>query len=290
MYLARYAEAADDAPILAVVNGVEVHRLPFDLDELLRRPLDEIRELVRRAGRDGPLVPETSVGLALPPVTGRTEVWGAGVTYERSRSARVEESQVADVYSLVYEAVRPELFFKAPAWRVVTSGDAIGIREDSALNVPEPEVAVVANRFGEIVGYTICNDVTSRSIEGENPLYLPQAKIYSGSCAIHSAIRPVWEIDDPANLAIRCEISRDGVPVWRADGNTSRMRRTFEELVAWAFAGLEHPDGVLISTGTMLVPEMDTSLEVGDVVSIEVDGMGTLRNTVRRGVLPGGTS
>ena len=223
-------------------------------------------------------------GGIVPPLTGRTEVWGAGVTYERSRSARVEESQVADVYSLVYEAGDPELFFKSAAWRVVTDGDPIGIREDSLLNVPEPELAVVANRFGEIVGYTICNDVTSRSIEGENPLYLPQAKIYAGSCAVLSRIRPVWELANPEALAIGCQIVRNGGVIWGAEGSTSRMRRSFAELVDWAFQGQEHPDGLVLSTGTMLVPDMDTTLEDGDVVTIEIEEVGRLSNTVRRGV------
>ena len=287
MHFTRYADSFDGSPALAVADGEDLRNLGLDIDELLRLPLAEIRELVTGARADAPIVPAASVGRLLPPLTGRTEVWGAGVTYERSRSARVEESQVADVYSLVYEAHRPELFFKAPAWRVVTAGDPIGIREDSSLNVPEPEVAIVANRFGEIVGYTICNDVTSRSIEGENPLYLPQAKIYAGSCAVHSAIRPAWEVDDPADLAIRCEILRHDTVIWSAEGSTSRMRRSFEELVTWVFTGQEHPDGVVISTGTMLVPEMGTTLEEGDVVVIEVEGLGILSNSVRRGLAAG---
>jgi len=289
MIVTRFADLRDGTPALAVVDGGAARRLTVDLDELLRLPLEEIRALVTTGLADD-AVPEAAIGRALPPVTGRTEVWGAGVTYERSRSARVEESRTADVYTLVYQAPRPELFFKSVSWRVVTDGDPIGIREDSVLNVPEPEVAVVANRFGEIVGYTICNDVSSRSIEGENPLYLPQAKVYAGSCALLAAIRPVWELEEPENLAIRCEIQRSGDIVWREEGSTSRMRRSFEELTDWVFRGQVHPDGVVLSTGTMLVPDMTTTLEDGDRVVIDVEQLGTLTNTARRGVSSFATS
>jgi 2-dehydro-3-deoxy-D-arabinonate dehydratase len=284
MHLIRYADPHDGLPVLAIADDGVVRTLPLDIDELLQRPLAEIRELVTAAAAGNPRAFSADpINPHLPPLAGRTEVWGAGVTYERSRSARIEESQVADVYSLVYEAHRPELFFKSAAWRVVTDGDPIGVREDSPLNVPEPEVAVVANRFGEIVGYTICNDVTSRSIEGENPLYLPQAKIYAGSCAIHSAIRPAWEIGNAAELAITCEIHRAGEVVWQAAGSTSHMRRSFRELLDWAFRGQHHPDGLVLTTGTMLVPDMDTTLHDGDVVRIEVERLGVLSNIVRRG-------
>ncbi len=283
MQLIRYEDMHTGRPVLAIVEGGALRPLPADIDELLQLPLAEIRRVVDEAvDAEAPALAADAVGRRLPPLAGRAEVWGAGVTYERSRSARVEETQVADVYTLVYEAERPELFFKSAAWRVVTDEAPIGIRADSRLNVPEPEVAVVANRFGEIVGYTICNDVTSRSIEGENPLYLPQAKIYEGSCAVHSAIRPVWEVESPDDLAIGCEISRDGALVWQASGSTSHMRRSFAELVEWVFRGQDHPDGIVLTTGTMLVPDMETSLEEDDMVVIAVEGLGTLRNQVRR--------
>jgi 2-dehydro-3-deoxy-D-arabinonate dehydratase len=278
MHLTRYVDA-DGATRLAVDVDGSFRRLDLDLDGLLQLPLKEIRALVEKA-----IDPAGSVERRLPPVAGRVEVWGAGVTYERSRAARVEESKVADVYSLVYEAHRPELFFKSVGWRVMSEGDPIGIREDSPLNVPEPEVAVVANRFGEIVGYTVCNDVSSRSIEGENPLYLSQAKIYAGACAVFSGIRPAWELANPADLSIHAEIRRNDESVWLATGSTSRMRRSFEELVEWAFLAQDHPDGLVLTTGTMLVPEMDVSLEAGDIVTIDVEQVGTLTNTVRRGL------
>jgi 2-dehydro-3-deoxy-D-arabinonate dehydratase len=218
--------------------------------------------------------------ILLPPVDGRTEVWAAGVTYERSRSAREEESAVADVYRLVYEAERPELFFKSVAWRVVTEGEPVAIRADSELNVPEGELAVVANAGGEIVGYTVCNDMSSRSIEGENPLYLPQAKIYAGSCALAAGIRPAWEVPDLGDLGIGLVVTRDGSVVWQAETNTSALYRSPADLVDWLFAEQSFPAGVILSTGTGMVPEMSFTLQPGDLVGIEIDEVGTLTNRV----------
>ena len=146
----------------------------------------------------------------LPPLDGRGEVWCAGVTYERSRGARMEESTEQSVYDKVYTADRPELFQKAPAWRVVTDGEPVGIRVDSGHDVPEPELAVVANSHGEIVGFTVCNDMSSRSIEGVNPLYVPQAKLFAGGCALATGIRPVWEVEDPKDLEIGVVIEPRG--------------------------------------------------------------------------------
>ncbi|MEO8093640.1 MAG: fumarylacetoacetate hydrolase family protein [Pseudolysinimonas sp.] len=214
------------------------------------------------------------------PVDGRTEVWAAGVTYLRSRDARTEESEVPDVYTRVYLAERPELFFKSVSWKVVTGGDPIGIREDSELNVPEPEVAVLVTAFGEILGYTICNDVSSRSIEGENPLYLPQAKVYSRSCAVHHLVR-VFEGDfDPNDLKIHGEIVRNGAILWQAAASTSQLNRTFADLVDWLYRCNDFPEGALLSTGTCLVPEMDVTLTEGDTVRISVSELGVLTNRV----------
>jgi 2-dehydro-3-deoxy-D-arabinonate dehydratase len=223
----------------------------------------------------------------LSPVDGRTEVWAAGVTYLRSRDARTEESDVPDVYTKVYGAERPELFFKSVSWKVVTDGDEIGIRDDSALNVPEPEVAVLITAWGEILGYTICNDVSSRSIEGENPLYLPQAKVYARSCAVHHLVRVVDDVDDdfdPNALEIRGEIIRDGAVLWEAAASTSQLNRSFDDLVSWLYRGSEFPEGALLSTGTSLVPDMDVTLHEGDTVRIRVAGLGELTNRVVRGM------
>src|SRR4029079_18368649 len=186
----------------------------------------------------------------------------------------------ADVYQQVYEAERPELFFKSAAWRVIGDGQTIAVRADSDLDVPEPEVALVVNRFGEIAGYTACNDVSSRSIEGENPLYLPQAKVYLGGCALGPAVVPSWEIDDPYRLGIELEIERGGVQIWAGSANTSQLHRRFDDLVEHLFRADDFPWGVVISTGTCLVPDLPFTLQPGDTVSITIEGLGTLRNPV----------
>jgi 2-dehydro-3-deoxy-D-arabinonate dehydratase len=251
-----------------------------DLGDLWSRPASELPALLGESA--GPRLAVDDV-LMLPPVDGLTEVWAAGVTYERSRSAREEESAVAQVYDLVYQADRPELFFKSVAWRVVTDDEPVAIREDSELDVPEAELALVVNAHGEIVGYTVCNDMSSRSIEGENPLYLPQAKLYAGSCALASGIRPAWEIPDPGNLAVELVVRRDGATAWRGETSTAAMYRTPEDLVAWLFAQQSFPAGVILSTGTGLVPEMDFTLRPGDEVRIVIDQVGTLVNPVLSG-------
>ena len=217
----------------------------------------------------------------LAPIDGNTEVWAAGVTYRQSQQARMLESeQSADIYHRVYDAVRPELFFKSTAWRVVGPESPIAVRPDSAINVPEPELALVCNAFGEIVGFTVCNDVSSRSIEGENPLYLPQAKVYLGGCALGPGIVPSWEIDDPYRLGIDLEIDRGGVQVWAGSASTSQLHRRFDDLVEHLFRADDFPWGVVISTGTCLVPELPFTLQRGDSVSITIEGLGTLRNPV----------
>ena len=250
--------------------------------ELLRLPIDGLRDRLAAAGStDSPILADVEL---LAPVDGRTEIWACGVTYEISREARVEESeQAADVYELVYDAERPELFFKSVAWRVSGPGRRIGVREDSTLDVPEPELALVVNRIGEIVGYTICNDVSSRSIEGENPLYLPQAKVYSGACGLGPWITPAWEIPDPYQLGIRLTIDRDGAQAWDGSASTSSLHRRLDDLVGYLMRGDTHPDGAILSTGTCLVPPPPFSLTAGDLVTIAIDGIGTLTNPVVRG-------
>ena len=174
---------------------------------------------------------EPAEGALLAPIEPLQEVWAAGVTYLRSRDARKEESSAADVYQKVYDAARPEVFFKAAGWRVVANGQPVRIRADSGWNVPEPEMVLVINRGGEIVGYCAGNDMSSRDIEGENPLYLPQAKIYDGSCALGSGIQ-LARPDDLRNLPIRIEIVRDGAMLFHGESSTAQMRRTPEELTA----------------------------------------------------------
>ncbi|GAA1765274.1 fumarylacetoacetate hydrolase family protein [Luedemannella helvata] len=253
------------------------------LAQLWRLPVAELRDLLVP---DGLAVPLADVRL-LAPVDGSTEVWACGVTYQVSREARIEESeQAADVYQLVYDADRPELFFKSVAWRVSGTRQPIGVRADSEVDVPEPELALVVNAFGDIVGYTVCNDVSSRTIEGENPLYLPQAKIYYGACALGPWITPVWDVADPYDLSIDLVITRDGSTVWEGQASTSSLHRRLDDLVGYLMRGDVHPDGVVLSTGTCLVPPAPFSLRDGDTVSITIGSIGTLTNPVRRG-LPG---
>ena len=219
-------------------------------------------------------------GKLVAPVALDTEVWGAGVTYQRSRDARKEESDIPDVYQLVYEADRPELFFKATARRTVGHEGHIGIREDAKTSVPEPEVAIVMNKFGELIGMSICNDVTSRNIEGENPLYLSQAKIYYGSNALGPMIRPIWEIVDHDKLDIYAKIERGGSIIWQAQTSLKSLNRSFDDLIDYLFKCQHFPVGVILSTGTGIVPPLDISLQPDDVVTITVDQIGTLVNQV----------
>jgi 2-dehydro-3-deoxy-D-arabinonate dehydratase len=207
------------------------------------------------------------------------EVWCAGVTYERSRDARVEESAVRDVYPMVYDAPRPELFLKDTMWRrTVGPGERIGIREDSTWNVPEAEIGLVLGERGQIAGYTIGNDVSSRDIEGANPLYLPQAKVYAGACALGPAVlSPAPE--EPLEIRMRI-LGGGGRERFAGETSTARMRRSFAELVEFLLRDNPVPKGSVLLTGTGLVPPDDFTLEPGDVVEIAVDGIGTLSNPV----------
>jgi 2-dehydro-3-deoxy-D-arabinonate dehydratase len=206
------------------------------------------------------------------------EVWASGVTYERSLVARAEESQEPDVYERVYLAPRPELFFKATGARVRGPGDAGTVRSDSTWDVPEPELALVIDAQGSVFGYTIGDDLSSRSIEGENPLYLPQAKVYAGSCVLGPCIVPAADIDGPFD--IRLSIERGGEVVFDGTTSTAKMRRTFDELADWLSRGMAFPAGVVLMTGTGLVPDEPFTLKPGDTVSIAIDPIGTLTHTV----------
>jgi 2-dehydro-3-deoxy-D-arabinonate dehydratase len=284
MQIFRYADNGEARIGVIDDDGRRGHLPVRSLGELLRLSLDDIRALVEAVGEftsgsTTESIPEPI--RLLPPIDGRTEVWASGVTYQRSSDARQEESVAADVYARVYDAVRPELFFKSQAWRVVATMEPIGVRPDSEINVPEPELALVINAAGETVGYTICNDVSSRSIEGENPLYLPQAKVYTGSCAIGPTIRPSWEIREPYALGITVRVSRGGIAVWDAQTNTSLLRRRFHDMVEHLYRSNTFPDGAVLSTGTGLVPDLTFTLEPGDVVLVTIDGIGTLVNHVR---------
>lgn len=217
-------------------------------------------------------------GATLPPIEAIQEVWASGVTYLRSRDARKAESSVADVYQKVYEAERPELFMKSIGWRVLTTGAPVHIRADSAWNVPEPELVLVINAAGEIVGYTAGNDMSSRDIEGENPLYLPQAKVYNGSCALGAEI-VLCSADAMRELPVSVDIARNGESVFAGETAINRMKRNLEELVAYLYKEYRFPHGAYLMTGTGVVPAESFTLNAGDVVTIKVGDV-TLQNVV----------
>ena len=219
-------------------------------------------------------------GKLVAPISPEIELWGAGVTYLRSRDARKEESGVPDVYQRVYEADRPELFFKSNAVRARGTNSPVGIRYDSAASVPEPEVAIYINRHREIIGYAICNDMTARTIEGENPLYLSQAKIYIGSTAIGPDITPAWLAPTAAEMKIKAKILRGTEIAWEAETSLAALNRTLEDLITYLFRCQDFPHGAILSTGTGIVPPLDISLAADDVVEIDVAGVGKLTNTV----------
>ena len=255
--------------------AVDGHWLPgdFRLDRLLARPSAEIRDALTGAGAGEP-----ADGPALAPIEGGQEVWAAGVTYLRSREARMAESETADVYDRVYEAERVEVFFKANGWRVIGDRGRIRVRPDSTWDVPEPELALVLNRAGEIVGYAAGNDVSSRSIEGENPLYLPQAKVYDGSCALGPGIVLAGP-DEMRDLPVTLVIERGGAPVFEDETRTSQLKRSLEEIAKWLFADLDFPGGAFLMTGTGIVPPDDFTLRPGDTVRIKVGDL-ALENEV----------
>lgn len=256
---------------------------PYDgqLRNLLQMRASELRaqieDMVQTGAADNP-----SANI-LAPIDGETEVWAAGVTYKQSEEARKEESGTPDIYAKVYTAQRPELFFKATPRRVAGLDAPIVVRADSTWDVPEPELVLVINAYGEIIGYTIGNDVSSRSIEGENPLYLPQAKVYASCCALGPGITPAWEVADPYNLTISLTIERNKQVYWEGETSTRELKRRFDELVTYLFLENDFPDGVFLCTGTALVPEKQFTLQPGDVVQIRVDQLGSLRNPVVRG-------
>jgi 2-dehydro-3-deoxy-D-arabinonate dehydratase len=288
MDIIRFTTGSGAEPRVGVSDGEVVAELgAATVAELLRQPAVEIRRRCEEAGEAGRRIHLLADITALAPVDERTEVWAAGVTYELSQRERIKESVgAAAFYQQVYDAERPELFFKSAAWRVAGPGQPIAARADSVIDVPEPELALVLNAHAEICGYTICNDVSSRTIEGENPLYLPQAKIYLGSCALGPVIRPVWEIPDPYRLTITLMITRDGASIWAGTASTAGLHRRFGELVEHLYRADVFPDGAILATGTSLVPELPFSLADGDVVSIGIDGVGVLTNPVVRGRPP----
>ncbi|MEM9672297.1 MAG: fumarylacetoacetate hydrolase family protein [Bacteroidota bacterium] len=217
----------------------------------------------------------------LPPI-GNQEIWASGVTYYRSRDARMEESKAAgggDFYDRVYVADRPELFFKATAARTVGHGGQVRIRQDSTWDVPEPELTLLINSQGNIQGYTIGNDMSSRSIEGENPLYLPQAKSYRGSCSIGPCLY-VTNQPFPSDADIHLTIRRNGDVAFRDATQVNQIKREFTDLVSYLYREIDYPNGSYLMTGTGIIPEGDFTLQSGDEINITIEPIGTLTNTV----------
>jgi 2-dehydro-3-deoxy-D-arabinonate dehydratase len=247
-------------------------------DDLISNP--GLHERAGAACKGAPVAAPNAASF-LPPVVSQ-EVWAAGVTYYRSRSARIEESRDAGggtFYDRVYSADRPELFFKATGRRVIGPSGAVRIRSDAKWSVPEPELTLVIDKSGEIVGYTIGNDMSSRDIEGENPLYLPQAKVYDGSCAIGPCV-----LLSPEPMAksteIRVEIERDGRIEFTGSTTLAELKRDPKELVSFLFRDNSFPQGALLMTGTGIIPEDTFTLASGDVIRIQIEGIGMLENTV----------
>ena len=284
MQIIRYRSSTGGMALGVTGNGQFIGHFytpEVELHNLLRLKAVELRGQIEEAVRAG--TGNYAAGNTLAPIDGKTEVWAAGVTYKKSEEARKEESGTPDIYAKVYTAQRPELFFKATPRRVADPNAPIVVRTDSTWDVPEPELVLVINAYGEIIGYTIGNDVSSRSIEGENPLYLPQAKVYTGCCALGPGITPAWEISDPYNLTINLTIERNNQIYWTGETSTRELKRRFDELVTCLFLENDFPDGAFLCTGTALVPEKQFTLQPGDVVQIRIDQLGTLRNPVVRG-------
>ncbi len=276
----------DGSQAVALVEGQFVTPLPAtseyrSLFDILQSadPAAVVRKLMAGAPSRQSI---DSVALLAP--IDRQEVWAAGVTYRRSQVARMEESQgAASFYDLVYVAERPELFFKATPHRVADPGQPVRIRQDARWNVPEPELALVLNSRLELAAFCVGNDMSSRDIEGENPLYLPQAKLYDRSCALGpwvtlaAAMPPVTEIE------IGLLVERNGDKAFEGATSVGQMARTFDDLIGWLGRDNSFPEGVVLLTGTGIVPDDSFTLAPGDTVSISISGIGTLVNTVVRG-------
>ena len=243
---------------------------------------DDVPAAVGSLARRSECLPLASVTMLAP--IDRQEVWAAGVTYKRSKVARMEESQgAARFYDLVYEAARPELFFKANPHRVSGPGQPVRIRADATWNVPEPELALVLNSRMRLVGFTIGNDMSSRDIEGENPLYLPQAKVYNACCGLGPWITLADAMPPRDEIGIQLAVKRGGKVTFHGETSIEQMARTFEDLIGWLARDNSFPSGVFLLTGTGIVPKDEFTLQAGDTVEISIDGIGTLANPVVQG-------
>jgi 2-dehydro-3-deoxy-D-arabinonate dehydratase len=271
--IVRCGLVADDQSVLDLTTaGIE------RISQLLERS-DLVDELQRLRTAELPRHSLDSVRL-LTPVEGQ-EVWAAGVTYLRSKEARVVESKFsANAYDQVYEAVRPEIFFKSLPEKVASPAENVGIREDARWNVPEPELALVINSAGSLAGFTIGNDMSSRDIEGENLLYLPQAKIYTGSCAVGPWVVVGQTEEDARRWTIHLQIRRNDKTVFSGETAVSQIKRRFAELIQYLFRSQKFPNGAVLLTGAGIVPDDSFTLQAGDSVKITISGIGTLENCV----------
>jgi 2-dehydro-3-deoxy-D-arabinonate dehydratase len=283
MQLVKFSSPAMPEGV-GILEGTQVTplALPFQqLSDILESddPAAAAKSLVQ--GGAAPL-PLAKVRLRAP--IDRQEVWAAGVTYIRSRKARMDESAGASVfYDKVYEAPRPELFFKATPHRVAGPGEAVRVRQDTKWSVPEPELTLVLSSRMRLVGFTIGNDMSARDIEGENPLYLPQAKVYEGCCALGPGITLADAMPAREQTGIRLVIRRGGRAAFEGSTDLGKMARTFEDLIGWVSRDNRFPGGLFLMTGTGIVPPDDFSLAAGDEVEISIDGIGTLANPVVQG-------
>jgi 2-dehydro-3-deoxy-D-arabinonate dehydratase len=283
MILCRFTRGGEDAVRIGIVeDGTSIVDLTpaglKTLEEVLESddPTAVARQARERASASFPL---DAVQLHAP--VERQEIWAAGVTYLRSKTARMEESDFsANAYDKVYDAHRPEIFFKGIAEKVVSTGAPVGIRKDATWSVPEPELALVMNSRGTVVGHTIGNDMSSRDIEGENLLYLPQAKVYKDSCALGPWIRLGTPEDSVREWVIRITIYRRSAPIFSGETSVGNIKRTFDELGDYLFRSQSFPHGAILLTGTGIVPPDSFTLQEHDVVEIEIPEIGVLRNSV----------
>jgi 2-dehydro-3-deoxy-D-arabinonate dehydratase len=290
MRVIRYQNEKGIPVLAALTNQSEVYPLVYqDFMELVeyaqnskQTPLSLIQEVIKAEQPERVKFAELSL---LPPIVA-PEVWAAGVTYEKSKEARNYEATAGKLdattfYDKVYDADRPELFLKSTAARLVGPNTEVYIRSDSNWQIPEPELGLVINKTGEILAYTIGNDMSSRDIEGENPLYLPQAKIWKHSCAIGPALLLAEAVADPYQLDIICRIYRHDQKVVEGFANTNQLKRKYDELVSYLLRDNEIFDGTVLLTGTCIVPPNEFTLQDGDLIEIEIPEIGVLSNPVK---------
>ncbi|WP_058306192.1 fumarylacetoacetate hydrolase family protein [Gracilibacillus massiliensis] len=287
MKVIRYKKNESQTQLAVITKENNIFELTYDtFQDLLSQTEQEKKSALQLIEEDikskSPIEKSYSELDLLAPIQS-DEVWAAGVTYLKSKEARNREANVQkdSFYDKVYDARRPEIFLKSTARRLIGPNVPVGIRTDSNWQIPEPELALVVKADCEIVGFTVGNDMSSRDIEGENPLYLPQAKMWKHSCAIGPAILLADTVEDPYNLEIECRIERNGELVTKGNANTSMLKRTYNELVSYLIKDNDILDGTTLLTGTCIIPDDSFTLQEGDVIEIEIESIGILRNPVK---------